>query len=166
MVTHGYESERVARLLLKNGADPTAQDDTKRTPLHAAMAFCFGAVSLIRVLLEHGADATAQDEDERTPLHCLCASSSPFRETVVVAELLLEYGADPTAQDKHQQTPSQLALNANNTSLAQFLLERTTGTRVQDNGDQAVIRAPSVNGCHGVTASGTQLSLEDEAEAE
>jgi ankyrin repeat protein len=55
------------RLLIKHGADITAQDKTRSTPLH--MASSIGLAECVRLLIEHGADVTAQNETHLTPLH-------------------------------------------------------------------------------------------------
>ena len=55
------------RLLLKHGADVTAQDKTHSTALHLA-AFS-GSSEAVRLLLEHGAGVNIQDESHKTPLH-------------------------------------------------------------------------------------------------
>jgi ankyrin repeat protein len=55
------------RLLIKHGADVSAQDKTHSTPLHLA-AFT-GSSETVRLLLEHGADVSVLDESHKTPLH-------------------------------------------------------------------------------------------------
>ena len=55
------------RLLIKNGADVKAQDETHSTPLH--MASSSGFPGLVGLLIEHGADVTARDRRCKTPLH-------------------------------------------------------------------------------------------------
>ena len=58
---------KIARLLLKYGANPNAR--TRRdlqTPLH--LALINSNVLLLRVLLEHGVDLDAKDKDGKTPL--------------------------------------------------------------------------------------------------
>jgi ankyrin repeat protein len=64
------------RLLIKHGADVTAQDEACSTPLHLASSH--GSADTVRLLIEHGADVTAKDGDHRTPLHLV---SSPVRAT-------------------------------------------------------------------------------------
>ena len=61
------EKAVTVKLLIDNGADVTAQDETHSTPLHLA-AFS-GSVEAVRLLIECGADVTAQDQRYRTPLH-------------------------------------------------------------------------------------------------
>ncbi len=103
----------VAQLLLMHGADATAQDEQKRTPLHEASGLFWGGVEVTRLLLEHGADATARDEYKRTPLH--------EAKSVEVARLLLEHGADASAENNMNQTPLQETLANGRHEIMQFL---------------------------------------------
>jgi ankyrin repeat protein len=64
------------RLLIGNGADIAAKDETHSTPLHLA-AF-WGSAETVRLLIEHGADVTAHDGRNRTPLHLASSKVSPI----------------------------------------------------------------------------------------
>jgi ankyrin repeat protein len=118
----------LARVLLENGADASAQDKNNSTPLHWASG-C-GLVELARVLLENGADASAQDKDKSTPLHRVSESGQVAFVRVLlqqdeyrsirpsrysgrtcgeIAELLLTHNADVGAQDKDKFSPLHLA---------------------------------------------------------
>ena len=57
------------RLLIDNGADVTAQDESQSTPLHLASESSLGSGEVVQLLIEHGADVTAIDGNRRTPLH-------------------------------------------------------------------------------------------------
>jgi ankyrin repeat protein len=133
----GYRSRRsghveLARVLLENGADVSAQDKDNSTPLHWASG-C-GLVELVRVFLENGADASAQDKDKSTPLHRVSESGQVAfvrglwgllqpverRSEIVrslssskmcgeLAELLLTHNVDVGAQDKDKLSPLHLA---------------------------------------------------------
>ena len=81
----------IAQLLLAHGADPTAQDEDRWSPLHFASQN--GHVEVAQFLVEHGADPTAQIKDGRSPLHLASQNGH-----VEVAQLLVGHGADPTAQ--------------------------------------------------------------------
>ena len=60
---------KVARLLLKYGANPNARDHDLQTPLHLVLIEAdYFDVILLRILLEHGADADSEDKDGKTPL--------------------------------------------------------------------------------------------------
>ena len=135
---YGRDRGRVelARVLLENGADVSAQDKNNSTPLHWASG-C-GLVKLARVLLENGADASGQDKDKSTPLHRVSESGqvafvrvlpgllwarhsrerrrgnikmslSSSKMCKELAELLLTHNADVGAQDKDKLSPLHLA---------------------------------------------------------
>lgn len=59
----------VVGILIEQGADVTAQNNNRSTPLHLAILKGKGKVAAI--LIERGADVTAQNESESgaTPLH-------------------------------------------------------------------------------------------------
>ena len=61
------EKTGTIRMLIDHGADVTAQDETRSTPLHIASAM--GIIETVRLLIEHGADITARDVHCMTPLH-------------------------------------------------------------------------------------------------
>jgi len=82
------------------GADLTAQDKLKSTPLHGASVS--GKVDLAHFFVEHGADTTAKDDHGTTLLHV--AVSSRWA-TLDLMRFLVEYSANTTAQDKDGLTP-------------------------------------------------------------
>jgi ankyrin repeat protein len=80
----------IAQLLLKHGADGSAQNLRKWNPLH--MASAFGHAEVARILLEQGADMEARGEEDASPL---MLASLEYAE---VTRVLLEHGADVKAQ--------------------------------------------------------------------
>ena len=80
------------RFLVVQGADPTAQDKLKSTPLHGASAL--GKVDLARFFVEHGADTPAKDDHGTTPLHVAVGSRWA---TLDLMRFLVEYSANTTA---------------------------------------------------------------------
>jgi ankyrin repeat protein len=59
------------RLLIKHGANVSAQDKTYSTPLDLA-AFT-GSVETVSLLLEHGSEVNVLDGSQKTPLHLASA---------------------------------------------------------------------------------------------
>ncbi|XP_072274608.1 ankyrin repeat and SOCS box protein 18 isoform X2 [Pyxicephalus adspersus] len=67
----------ICRLLLKNGADPEAQDQQERRPLHHA---CRKAESrLVELLLDAGVDVNVADYNGVQPLRCVLQSAEIYR---------------------------------------------------------------------------------------
>jgi ankyrin repeat protein len=120
-VLHDATSVDQCKLLIKHGANVSAQDRMGRTPLHhtkdADIAKCLiehGSVDpldksmqtplhhnrnadVVQVLLANGADVNAKDADGDTPLH--------LAGDVAVAKLLVEAKADLEARSCRMQTP-------------------------------------------------------------
>lgn len=88
--------------LLEGGADPSGEDDKKRTPLHIAASQ--GYQQIVKVLLDKGADPNKKDFIGNTPLHlaaCTCQ--------IPVVTLLLKAGTDIKSVDDYGRTPLKLA---------------------------------------------------------
>jgi len=84
------DSADAVNLLISNGADINARDDSNSTPLH--LAAYKGNREVVEILLANGADINAQGWDYSTPLYL--AAKSGHRDIV---ELLLTKGADVKA---------------------------------------------------------------------
>lgn len=67
---HSVSESQVAKVLLDNGAAPSAREGKDRTPLHDMLQIESGkeAKALASLLLERGADPNAQDDNGFTPL--------------------------------------------------------------------------------------------------
>ena len=117
----------VARVLIENGADVTAQNKHRSSPLH--LASIGGYVDLARFLVVQGADATAPDKIKQTPLH-----GASVLGIVDLARLFVEHSADTTAKDDYGCTPLHVALRpvGGSIDLVRFLVEHGADTTARD----------------------------------
>ena len=123
----------ICRMLLEHNADINARDTFGKVPLHwAAMnRYAVEAKDMLKtmqLLLDHGADPNVRDDDGCTPLH----DSSwwkkevygPNEGRVEGAHLLLDHGANIDAENNEGKTPLQLASEAGNLEMVEFLSGR------------------------------------------
>ena len=97
-----YAATQMIDLLLENGADINAKDNTGLTPLHVAAML--DRTNEAQALLAHGADIKARDSFGDTPLHTAALFGQPR-----MVELLIKAGADLDALNNNQLTPLQCA---------------------------------------------------------
>ena len=116
----------VAHLLVKHGADATAQDNQGWTPLHWAAKE--GNMDLACLLIEHGANVMAQDNDGWTPLHW-----SMLMGSVNISHFLIEHGVDLTAQDGDGSTLLHWAVGKGSVDLTHMLVEHGADLAAKDN---------------------------------
>ena len=144
----------VVRVLLEHGADVTARDGTRSTPLHVASLT--QSPQSARLLIEHGADVNAPDRNLKTPLHLalswvsvkpaqlLLQYKADMKEqkniyndvvrnaTVEVVRVLLERGADVAARDSTHSTPLHAASLTQSPQTARLLIEHGADVNVLD----------------------------------
>src|SRR6267142_81384 len=116
---------KVARFLVKRGADMEARDSSGRTPLHKVSEW--GHVELARLLVEHAAIAAVQDLSGRTPLHLASEGGH-----VELARLLVENGANVTVQDSNGRTPMHWVSDRGHAEPARLLIEHGADVTAQD----------------------------------
>jgi ankyrin repeat protein len=107
--------KEIVTLLIADKADVNAKSNSGQTPLHYAVAFCFGDTNMVDLLLVNKADVNAKDNSGKTPLHM--AALYGFKD---IAALLIANRADVNAKDNNGQTPLAAALNTN--SLPRYLV--------------------------------------------
>jgi|GEM_PF-3311205 len=107
---------RMARYLIKKGADINKTDFSGRTPLHEAIRY--GNSHLATLLIHKGAVITTRDSMGTTPLHE--AGRNGMKN---VAKMLIARGADINAGDKSGWTPLHEAAGKKNHKLIKILLE-------------------------------------------
>jgi ankyrin repeat protein len=117
----------VARMLMKHGADVSAQDQYKSTPLHWASSS--GHLDVARMLVERGADVSAQARGKNgfTPLHWALKNHH-----LDMALMLVDCGADVSAQDEDGGSPLHWALKNHHLDVARILVERGADVSAQD----------------------------------
>ncbi len=104
---HGIQTEHIAKLLVQQGADPLATNNTGHTALH----YCDDS-AVQEALIEHGTPVDAVTSDGNTALH-LWAS----RGTLASVKTLLHFEADPTIHNLAGQNVLQVAQQAQATGL-------------------------------------------------
>jgi ankyrin repeat protein len=148
---------KIVQLLIEKGANVSAQDETRSTPLHLASSS--GIPEITRLLINHGASVTAQDQTHRTPLHLASSwvsakTALPFvphganineqddsvhrtdRETFHMkadtVRLLIGDRASVTMQDETQSTPLHLASSLGSAETVRLLIEQGADVNAQD----------------------------------
>src|ERR1700761_1690619 len=98
------------QLLIRNGADVTARDNTHLTPLHLASAK--GCPETVDLLIQQGADVNARNVRQATPLHLAASSRLALEGTII--RILLRSGANIDAKDSEGRTPLEIATSEGN----------------------------------------------------
>ncbi len=120
-------------MLLAEGLDPNAIDDTGQSPLHKALEFPRGTLSLentaiVRSLLKKGSQLDSVDHRGNTPLH-IAAAEINFD----ALDLLLDKGAKIDSVNNEGCTPFLLAVKSSRLKMARLLLRRGANLQDRDN---------------------------------
>ncbi|GFR20690.1 ANK_REP_REGION domain-containing protein [Trichonephila clavata] len=110
--------ERVAKFLIKKGADVNIQINSfKEPPLHYAIRK--GHAQVVKVLLEGKANVNLKDRQGYTSLHI----ASQFGRTQIVEDLLKDK-INIDVQDKYGKTPLYYAVKYEHIKIVKLLLEK------------------------------------------
>ena len=151
------------RLLIEQGSDVAAKDESLSTPLH--LASFSGFLNIVQLLIEHGADVTSRDDGRRTPLHlasCLVSvnaasllcrhrsgangqddcSHEPYLKADMV-RLLIDHGADVAAQDEAHSTPLHFAAFWGSAETVKLLIWHGADVTAKDKSNQTPLHLAS-----------------------
>ena len=114
---------KIANILIENGADVEAKDEKRRTPLHIASSY--GNAKITKLLLENGADCVASDRFGNTPLHEACHNAH----LTVVKLLMKEERAEVDSRNNNGETPLSSAVkslgnNSERTEIVRLLFQK------------------------------------------
>ena len=126
-----------AEVLLKNGAEVNAKNDSGNTPLHEA-AYTNVRAIIAELLLGNGAEVNAKNDSGETPLHE--AAKNNARE---VAEILLKNGAKVNAKNDSGETPLHEAAKNNAREVAEILLKNGAEVNARDDKGRTPLRLAS-----------------------
>lgn len=107
-------SEKIVKILLKNGADPNCKDEFGDTPI--IIASCRGYSRLVKLLLDSQANPDLVNKDLESPL--ICASQRGYKDIVW---MLVRKGTDPRLCDKHDMTALMYAKICNHNYISTLL---------------------------------------------
>lgn len=115
-------SAAIVEMLLENGTEVDALNQTDQTALHCASRSGHDAV--VKILLEKGSFVNAVDENKHTPLHGAAAHGYE-----AIVWMLLRAGANTQAKNSDFKRPSTLAKGRGNAAVLQILDDWMKGTK-------------------------------------
>ncbi len=125
--------DRVVRVLLDAGADPSARDDENYNPLSLAAE---GHVAVVQQLVDAGSDLDVQSFEGATPLLVAVLADHPE-----VARILVDAGASTESRGPLGIGPLTAALDQDNPTLCQILLDAGADPNARSLGGPALHQA-------------------------
>ncbi|MES9851415.1 MAG: ankyrin repeat domain-containing protein [Candidatus Thiodiazotropha sp. L084R] len=131
-----YGDVDIANILVNNGADISATDESGNTTLHIASQF--GRFELVNYLLMRTPDVNALNKSNNTPLHLAVMSGRRM-----VAEQLVYHGANLTGKNSTGDTPLKCAEKYNKDTII-ALLEPITESETKGSETEVEKDEPSI----------------------
>ncbi|MHC9540507.1 MAG: ankyrin repeat domain-containing protein [Vulcanimicrobiota bacterium] len=119
--------DKIAAILLSNGARINIKNNSGFTPLHIVSAS--GKAELVQLLISGGADVNAENRDGFTALH-----GAAGKGYVDVAGLLISSGADVNARGHNGATALHEAAGRGHFEMAEFLISNGADVNAKDIG--------------------------------
>ena len=119
-----YGYREIVELLIKAGADVSAQADEGLSALY--LASVQGKVEVVDMLLKAGAQSGIVDDNDVTPLH-----GAAYLQHPEVVELLIKAGADVNARDCSGAFPLGLAAEAGSAPIVEMLLKAGANAKMK-----------------------------------
>ena len=120
---------RTVELMMSHGADTSAENKYRQTPLHIAADGWNDCPEICEILLKHHSEINARDVDGNRPLHMACK-----RGHARTVELMMSHGADTSAENKYRQTPLHIAADGWNDcpEICEILLKHHSEINARD----------------------------------
>ncbi len=124
-VSFGETDLGIIKLLIDNGFDINAQDESGVQLIHLAVRG--ESLEIVQWLIEHGAKLNARDKMGKEPIHYAAES-----ENLEAVQWLVGRGVNSNAQDNNGQTPLHYAAKVGCLLTVQYLVERGADVNAQD----------------------------------
>lgn len=132
---------KLAKLLLKYGADPVAQDEEGRTPFLAAVFK--GNLDFVKLFHEKGADPNDIPWGSHIGILHFVLDDEEKRSMELI-EYLINIGADPNWQDREYNTPLHIAAKNGNIRAFEMMIDKGANPRLKNlDKQQAIELVPS-----------------------
>ncbi len=134
----GYGAIENLQLLIDRGADVSAQNRRRSTPLHWAI----DSEAKVRLLLSKGASVNAKQVEGRTPLYLAAMLGTG----VPTMRLLFSKGADPNQASLNGITPLMLAAARGDVGGVQLLIEKGANVDTRNGAGETALMAACSSG--------------------